>query len=296
MHLKTILQSTRPSFLVLAPVCILPGFSTSFVTHSPINSFTVFLILLGAIAAHVSVNMLNEYYDFKNGLDLITEKTKFSGGSGALPVHPEMAGGVFVVGLVALLVTLLIGFYFMLERGMQVLPVGIVGVILVITYTPWLNRSPLLCLIAPGLGFGVLMVVGTQVILTGEYSELSWLVSLVPFFLVNNLLLLNQYPDIKADFSVGRNTFPIAFGVNKSNLVYGAFAFSAYALVLLYVVLGYIPSLCLIALIPLVFSWFALYGAIKYADKIGAHPQYLGANVAATILTPLLLGILIVVG
>jgi len=43
------------------------------------------LALLGAFLAHVSVNTLNEYYDFKSGLDLETIRTPFSGGSGALP-------------------------------------------------------------------------------------------------------------------------------------------------------------------------------------------------------------------
>ncbi len=41
------------------------------------------LALLGAFLAHISVNTLNEYFDFKSGLDLETIKTPFSGGSGA---------------------------------------------------------------------------------------------------------------------------------------------------------------------------------------------------------------------
>ena len=162
--------------------------------------------------SHISVNTFNEYFDFQSGLDLKTEKTPFSGGSGALPDNPEMANVVLTVSLVSLLLTIFIGIYLIMQRGTLILPIGFVGVVLIMTYTQWLNRFPFLCLIAPGLGFGVLMVVGTHVILTGEHSPLSWLVSLIPFFLINNLLLLNQYPDIKADASVGRNTFPIEIG------------------------------------------------------------------------------------
>jgi 1,4-dihydroxy-2-naphthoate octaprenyltransferase len=33
------------------------------------------IILIGALSAHISVNMLNEYYDFKSGLDLKINKT-----------------------------------------------------------------------------------------------------------------------------------------------------------------------------------------------------------------------------
>jgi 1,4-dihydroxy-2-naphthoate octaprenyltransferase len=41
---------------------------------------------------------------------------------------------------------------------------------------------------------------------------------------------------------------------------------------------------------------FSLSGALKYRENIGSYPQYLGSNVAATILTPLLLGISIIYG
>ncbi len=296
MRLKTVFGAIRPSFLIISPICVFLGLSTSLTTGLPIDFFIFFLILAGAIFAHISVNTLNEYFDFKSGLDLKTEKTAFSGGSGALPGNPEMTDVILVVGLVSLMATIIIGIYLIFERGMQILPIGIVGVVLIITYTQWLNRFPFLCLIAPGLGFGILMVVGTHVILTGEHSALPWLVSLVPFFLINNLLLLNQYPDVEADASVGRNTFPVAFGLNKSNLVYTLFLLAAYLLILVFIAQGYIPNLGMIAFLPMLFSLFALFGAYKYAEKIGAFPRYMAANVAAAILTPLLVGVSITYG
>lgn len=296
MQLNIVLQTFRPSFLVLTPVCVFLGLSTTLAIQSSIDFFLFFLVMTGALAAHICVNTLNEYYDFRSGLDLKTERTRFSGGSGALPANPDMAGQIKIIGLASLAVTVAIGVYLILQRGFQIIPIGIVGVVLIVSYTPWLNRSPLLCLIAPGLGFGVLMIVGTHVILSGAHAPLPWLVSLIPFFLVNNLLLLNQYPDITADASVGRNTFPIAFGLKKSNIVYALFMTLAYSLILLFIVKGLIPSLSVIALIPMLFSLFALMGMIKYASHIAQYPQYMGANVAAAILTPLLLGISIVNG
>ena len=296
MLLKTVLKSTRPSFLILSPICVFLGLSTSLVTQSQVNLFILFLIFIGAITAHISVNMLNEHFDFKSGLDLKTEKTAFSGGSGALPGNPKMANTILIIGLVSLMLTIIIGIYIILERGIQILPIGIVGVVLIITYTQWINRFPILCLIVPGLGFGTLMVVGTHMILTEGHSHLPWLVSLVPFFLINNLLLLNQYPDVKADASVGRNTFPIAFGLNKSNIVYTIFLMAAYLSILVFIAKGFIPNQSIIAVIPIVFSLFALLGAKKHASKIGDFTRYLGANVAAAILTPLLLGISIING
>jgi 1,4-dihydroxy-2-naphthoate octaprenyltransferase len=281
---------------MLTPVCVFLGFSTSLATPSPMNIINFILVLTGALFAHISVNTLNEYYDFKSGLDFKTEKTSFSGGSGALPGNPEIAQLVLSLGLVSLLVTIITGFYFILRQGIQVLPIGILGVALIVTYTQWLNRLPLLCLIAPGLGFGVLMVVGTHMVLAGADSLLPWLVSIVPFFLINNLLLLNQYPDIKADADVGRKTFPIAFGLKKSNFVYAVFMIAAYSWILLLIIKGYIPKLSIVALIPMVFSVLSLVGAIKYSSKISDYPRYMAANVAAAILTPLFLGISIIYG
>ena len=63
-QLKVAIQTTRPSFLVLTPVCIFLGLSTSLSSQAPINVFMFFLVLTGALAAHISVNTLNEYYDF----------------------------------------------------------------------------------------------------------------------------------------------------------------------------------------------------------------------------------------
>jgi 1,4-dihydroxy-2-naphthoate octaprenyltransferase len=242
------------------------------------------------------VNTLNEYFDFKSGLDLTTVRTPFSGGSGALPQHPEAQSAVFIVGLVASVATFLIGLFFLWEQGPGIVPIGVVGLLLVFTYTNWINRQPYLCLIAPGAGFGFLMVVGTQYALEGRFTLLPWLVAAIPFFLVNNLLLLNQYPDIQADSNVGRNHFPIAYGLETSSRVYGLFVLATIAVISIAVVVGYFPPLSLIALLPMPLAFYAYYGAVRYGREIGSAPQYLAANVAVAIITPLLLGISILLG
>ena len=274
MQFRTLFQSMRPSFLILSPVCVFLGASTAISATGSVDASALTLIVIGALCAHISVNTLNEYVDFKSGLDLITIKTPFSGGSGALPGDPAMANMVLAAGLVTFSLTMAI----------------------ILTYSKWLNRWPFLCLIAPGLGFGILMVVGTHYLLAGENAISAWLAALVPFFLVNNLLLLNQYPDIQADKSIGRNHFPIAFGTRTSSYVYGLFFISAYSTILIGMYYGYFPGLSLRALLPVALSAYAVKGALKHAENIGMHTQYLGANVGATILTPLLLGISLTFG
>ena len=293
MKFKAILQSIRIPFLILTPVCVLLGISIVVFNQHNVDNTIAILILLGALSAHISVNTLNEYLDFKSGLDLITKKTKFSGGSGALPDNPEAAMAVLTVGVVSLVITVIIGVFFIWKYGTAIMPIGIIGILLITTYTQWINKHPILCLIAPGIGFGFLMIAGTQFILTGKYDSLSWLIALVPFFLVNNLLLLNQYPDIDSDTSVGRNHFPIAFGITRSNIVYAVFAGAPILLITTYVLNNYLPASSLIALLPMPLAFFALYGAIKYGRNIGCHTQYLGANVAVTLLTPFILALTI---
>ena len=296
MHLSTVFRAIRPSFIILTPVCVFLGFSLSLKQGIAIDYFIFSLVLIAATFSHISVNTLNEYFDFKSGLDLKTEKTKFSGGSGALPENPEAGVLVLTVGLLSLALTIIIGLFLIENAGLKILPIGIAGIVLIITYTHWLNRFPLLCLFAPGLGFGVLMVAGTYVMLAGEYAQLAWFISLPPLFLINNLLLLNQYPDMKADASVGRRTFPIAFGIKTSNVVYGVFALAAYSLILVYIINDLIPLLSVIALVPAVLSIYAFFGVIKYNSKISDYPQYIGANVGAAILAPMLLAISMVFG
>jgi 1,4-dihydroxy-2-naphthoate polyprenyltransferase len=294
--IQSLWQTTRPPFLLLTPICVLLGMSLHLDVANWFTQTIPLLILIGALAAHISVNSLNEYFDFSSGLDLKTTRTPFSGGSGALPNNPSAHGAALVLGIVSLTLCILIGLYFIYLKGSLILPIGVVGVAIVILYTKWINRLPWICLISPGLGFGTLMVIGTYLVLSGEYSTQVWLVSLAPFFLINNLLLLNQYPDIQADRQVGRRTFPIVYGVNASNFIYALFAALAYLSIVYCIVQQYLPVLAFIALLPALFSLASLKGAIKLKKNIAQQPQHLAFNVMAALLTPALLAVSIVLG
>ena len=294
MEFRAIAKSSRLPFLILTPACVFLGVSTVVAHQIEVDWNLLILTLVGAVLAHISVNTLNEYCDFKSGLDLNTQKTQFSGGSGALPGNPETAPLVLLAGVLTFIGTLMIGIFFVWRFGAGIIPIGIAGLVLLVAYTPWITKHPFLCLVAPGLGFGFLMVGGTYFALTGEYSFLPWLVGIVPFCLVNNLLLLNQYPDIQADSEVGRNNILIARGTRVGNLVYGLFVIIAILAIILLVLAGGLPSLSLVALLPMIFAFYALRGAVKYGDTIGNYPQYLGANVVAAVFTPPLLGLSII--
>ncbi|HHJ06807.1 MAG TPA: prenyltransferase, partial [Anaerolineae bacterium] len=180
----------RLPFLILGPACALLGIGAAVWQVGRVSVFYSALAMLGAVTAHISVNAFNEYFDFKSGLDFKTKATPFSGGSGTLPANPQAARPALMTAWTTLGITALIGLYFLWVWGLALLPLGLLGLVIVYIYTNWITRSPFLCLIAPGLGFGILTVMGTNFVLTGQYSLTAFFAALVPFFLVNNLLLL----------------------------------------------------------------------------------------------------------
>jgi 1,4-dihydroxy-2-naphthoate octaprenyltransferase len=281
----------RLPFIILTPACVFLGIGTAVWTTGQVSLLHAILALIGAVTAHISVNAFNEYFDFKSGLDFKTERTPFSGGSGTLPEKPIAARQALSTALITFSLTGLIGLYFLYVRGLLLLPVGLLGLLLLYAYTPWFTRNPWLCLIAPGLGFGVLMVMGTHFVLTGEYSLTALIASLVPFFLVSDLLLLNQFPDVDADQSIGRKHFPITLGRRTSSFIYSAFLLLAYLAIILGVVLGYLPPLSLIGLLTLVIAVPVMVGAYRYAEDIQKLTPYMGLNVIINIVTPVLVAV-----
>jgi 1,4-dihydroxy-2-naphthoate octaprenyltransferase len=286
----------RIPFLVLTPACVAVGVGTAYWQIHEMNWLHTLLILIGAVSAHISANSFNEYFDFKSGLDSKTRRTPFSGGSGMLPAHPEMERTALSLAGVAFTVTTAIGLYFVWLRGWQLLPIGIFGLFLLVTYTIWWVYHPILCLIAPGLGFGVLVVMGTHFALTGTYSWTSFIASLIPTFLVSDLLLLNQFPDVEADRSIGRKHFPIAIGRKASSILYGVLLLLAYLSVIAGVIMELLPIFSLIALLTAILAWRAYQGTHQNAENIPALIPSMGMNVIINLVTPLLLAVGLFIG
>jgi 1,4-dihydroxy-2-naphthoate octaprenyltransferase len=289
--IKLIMGPMRLPFIILTPPCVLLGIGTAIYSIGYLNKIYLILIFIGGIAAHISVNTFNEYFDFKSGLDFRTKRTPFNGGSGTLIVYPEKARYVLVTAWINFIITATIGIYFINVRGLLILPLGITGLALIYSYTIWITRIPLLCLIAPGTGFGIIMVTSTHFVLTGDYSITSFIVSLIPFFLVNNLLLLNQFPDVQADKSVGRRNFPIIYGIRNSVIVFGIFLLLTYLVVVFGVYLNYLPPYCLIGLLSIVLAIPTFLGVSKNANNFNDLQKYLGLNVVINIATPILISI-----
>jgi 1,4-dihydroxy-2-naphthoate octaprenyltransferase len=163
--------------------------------------------------------------------------------------------------------------------------------LLVVSYTVWWTYDPIRCLIAPGLGFGILMVMGSHFALSGHYSLIAFAASLVPTFLVSNLLLLNQFPDVEADQSIGRRHFPITIGRQASSRLYGQLLILAYATIIISTLAGLFPWTSLLALLTAIPAWQAYRLAARHAESIPELLPAMGLNVIVTVGTPFLLAL-----
>jgi 1,4-dihydroxy-2-naphthoate octaprenyltransferase len=293
---KTLIGTMRLPFLALTPACIFLGYAFALLDFGDVNYFYVALILLGGLSASISSNVFNEYMDFNSGLDLKTNKTPFSGGSGALPKNPGAAKQVLVLAVFTLVLTILIGLYFISIIGWGLAPLGLLGVLIILAYTNHITRNPWLCLIVSGLGYGPLMVMGTYFVLTGSYSLSVALASLVPFFLVNNLLLLNQYPDIDADKEIGRFVFPVAFGKLSSNKIFFVFYFFAYLVLVAAVIFDIFPVESLVGLLTVVIAAKVVQIISSNIDDTQKMIPAMGMNVAINIFTPVLISLGVIWG
>ncbi|KPQ27129.1 MAG: 1,4-dihydroxy-2-naphthoate octaprenyltransferase [Marinobacter excellens HL-55] len=284
-----VIRASRPNFLVLAPLCVGLGFAIAWQQgQSPVLLDTV-LVFVGAILAHAAVNLLNEYEDFTSGLDMITQRTPFSGGSGALPDVPSAANRVLWASLGTLGLVVAIGVYFLWLRGLPMFVLGAAGVVLVITYTRWITRSPWLCLLAPGIGFGPIMVLGTLIALGAKLDGTSIICATVALLLVSELLLINQIPDAEADRIIGRRHLVITLGTTAAAKLVCCLLLASYPLILAAAFTGFLPPWSLLTLLTLPAAlWVSLKlpGALTRPTILN---QILGVNVAVLLSTLALL-------
>ena len=285
------LPAIRPPFLTLAPLSCLVGLAYCAYQSITIDMFDALLSVLGAILAAIAVNTINEYQDFQSGLDLNTTPTPFSGGSGLLKQNPTLAPIVKRYAIGSVIAVILIGVFFIFRIGAALVPIGLLGLLIVVSYTKVLNKHPWLCFIAPGIGFAILMPVGAFLVQTGNISYSLVAISLVPFLITNNLLLINQLPDIVADKSVGRKHIAIYYGVNFARWVFALSLISAFAGLVCLVIIGLLPKLALIALLPLVLCLLSLVYLFRLGDNIAQNLPAMGMVAAAANLTPLMLSL-----
>jgi 1,4-dihydroxy-2-naphthoate octaprenyltransferase len=184
---------------------------------------------LGALLpVAVSVHYTNEYADYET--DALTDRTPFSGGSGALP-----ASGLdrrVVLRAAAWLLALGLGLALLFSASGVLPPVALALLALIAVFGWQYSLGPLELawrgwgeLDNAALGGLVLPVYGAAVV-GGPLGHVA-LVS-VPFFLVVLLnLFATQWPDREADAAVGKNTLAVQWSRHRLRATYVSVALLA---------------------------------------------------------------------
>ncbi|MCX8191275.1 MAG: prenyltransferase [Nitrososphaerales archaeon] len=288
MALKIWFVETRPQFLILSIVLVFLGTCVA-IYEGFFNPIHTLLALIGLLLLHISVNVLNDYFDYTSGIDLETKKTPFSGGSGILPSKLLQPASVYKFGVVCLLLGVTIGIYFIIVQGILLLPIVIVGAISVYFYTTKFTKWMIGELFA-GLGLGALPVLGTYFVHSGTYSLLALVASIPPFILTHNLLFLNEFPDADVDKKYGRKNLVIALGKARASKLYSILTILTYCWIILFSIIGIMPLYVLISLLTLPFAIKAIRNAIRYHSSEMIIPA-LGANVITVLVTQALMGV-----
>lgn len=287
MKIKLYLLETRPQFLVLSIVLGLTGTCIAWY-DGYFNIGDALLATFGLILTHISVNTLNDFFDFRSGIDKVTNRTPFSGGSGMLKEGLLSPREVLLLGIVSLLLAMPIGIYFILTKGWLLLPLIIVAAACVILYSPliqkfyWPEWSPF-------LGLGVLPVLGMYFSQTGVYTLHAVIAAIPSGFLVHNLLLLNEFPDIEADRVANRKTLPITMGGRGAAIFYSVFTILVYAWIAGAVIFKAMPVFTLLALLTLPLAVKAIRGSFSYTERDKLIPA-MASNVLVVLLTQVLVG------
>ena len=288
MKLKIWFLETRPQFLLLSVVLVFLGTCLAWYDDAFHLGYAL-LAFVGLLLTHISVNTLNDYFDYRSGIDLEVKRTPFSGGSGILPSALLKPRQVLWLGLTSFLLAIPIGVYFVVARGWQLLPLLLIAMVCILLYTPVILKLgwPEW---APGVGLGALPVLGAYFVQTTAYTLPAVVASIPSAILVHNLLLLNEFPDTEADEKAGRKTLPITMGKTRASLLYVMLTLIVYLWIIGGVVARLMPLFCLIALLTLPLAVKAIQGALRHQEITKLVPA-MANNVLVVLLTQLLLGI-----
>lgn len=281
-RLKAYLGVARAPFLLLSVTLVASGATAAYYAGDFSWSRTL-LALIGLVALHACVNTFNEVSDMRSGIDLLTQRTPFSGGSGTLPAGQMQWRSASAFAVCLALAGLVIGIYLLFQVGPVLLPVLLLGAICVLAYADVLSHTGI-GEIAAGLGLGLLPVMGTAIAQDSHLPAAAVAAAIPAFFMTFNLLLLNEFPDEIVDRTGGRMHLVILLGRRRAALIYAVAALLTPLSIAAAVAAGVLPAVSLIALAPSLF----LVMPLRWAFRSAAQPVPISAmasNVAWNLLT-----------
>ena len=220
------LRVIRIRFLLASVIAVSVGLSLHWWQTSSIEIFDSILIFAGVMALHASVDLLNDFWDFKRGIDTKTKRTKMSGGTGVLPEGLLKPSSVYRAGVAFLIIGSAIGAYFVITDGIIIAVILGFAIVSIYFYSTKIVDS--------GMGEffvavkGAMIVLGTFFIQSGSITFEAILAGVAVGSLSSLVLFIASFPDHDADKSKGRKTLVIALGKKKAVNVFWAFPLISY--------------------------------------------------------------------
>ncbi|MEY2631881.1 MAG: hypothetical protein RIR00_535 [Pseudomonadota bacterium] len=287
--------ATRPAFLSVTFVGCLLGLASAKAAGGLLNPLTATLTLFFALVAHAGANVINDYHDALSGCDAAnTERVfPFTGGSRFIQNGVLTLGATGKFGYALLLTVIPAGLWLTAVSGSGLILIGLAGLLV-----GWAYSAPPLKLQARGLGeFGIvagwlLVVLGSDYVQRGAFAFLPLAAGLGFALLVANVLYINQFPDLSADARAGKRTVVVRLGAARARWGYALIALACYGWVLAMGLLGALPALALLSLLPAAISFAAARGLWQHAGQ----PGQLVGPIKQTILAAVLHGLLLAGG
>ena len=280
----------RVRFLLASVIAVSVGFALNWWQNSTIQPFEAVLTFAGVMALHASVDLLNDFWDFKRGIDTRTTRTKMSGGTGVLPEGLLKSSSVYRAGITFLVIGSLIGGYFVITDGIIIAVILGFAILSIYFYSTKIVDS--------GLGEffvavkGSMIVIGTFFIQSGQISSESILAGIVVGSLSSLVLFIASFPDHDADKSKGRKTLVIAVGKQNASKLFWIFPLISYSAILVGVYANLFPLFSLISFCSLPLMIKSGLGLQKNYDSITELIPYM----SSTLMFGRITGALFVIG
>ncbi len=241
----------RVRFLLASVIAVSVGLALNWWQYSSIEAFDAVLTFAGVLALHASVDLLNDFWDFKRGIDTKTKRTKMSGGTGVLPEGLLKPSTVYRAGIVFLIIGSLIGSYFVVTDGITIAIILGFAILSIYFYSTKIVDS--------GLGEffvavkGSMIVIGTFFIQSGQITVESVLAGIFVGALSSLVLFIASFPDHDADKSKGRKTLVITVGKQKATKLFWIFPLISYCAIIIgmsFQLLPFVSVICFLS-VPL---------------------------------------------
>ena len=242
----------RIRFLLSSVIAVSVGLGISWWHIGQIDILYAIMTMGGVVSLHASVDLLNDYWDFKRGIDTHTHRTKMSGGTGVLPEGLLQPNQVYRAGLGFLITGALIGSYFVIIDGIVIGMILAFAVVSIYFYSTKIVDSGLAEIFVAIKG--TMIVLGTYFIQTLEINLTTIMGGIFIGALSSLVLFITSFPDFEADKAKGRKTLVISVGKQKATSVFWIFPIVVYSILLSGIFYEIFPIYCVIsiAMFPLI--------------------------------------------